>query len=81
MKEAPEAWKESPLGCYPSGTAYENEKFRVVSYEYYSRNGYMEKVPLYWLAYNKYPIKNGKYVTDKCFKTAKEAMAACREEK
>jgi hypothetical protein len=66
-------WTDSDLPCYPVGTAYENNKFRVVHYDYNKEGNFLEKLD-HWRAYFK---KDGMYAVTGFFKSAKEAMNAC----
>ncbi len=66
-------WTESNLPCYPSGEAYENNKFRVVHYSFNKDGNFSEKLDN-WRTYFK---KDGMYADPRIFKSAKEAMNAC----
>ena len=66
-------WTESNLPCYPSGEAYENNKFRIVHYSFNTNGNFCEKLD-HWRAYFK---KDGMYAVPQTFNSAKDAMNAC----
>ena len=69
-------FKESELLCYPSGIAYENDKYRVVFHEV-STYGGMITMRKHWRAYT---LPSGMYVDgDKEYHSKNEAIKACQK--
>jgi hypothetical protein len=66
----------SKLLCYPNGKAYENDKYRVVYYEY-SLSSSMIHPYLHWKAYT---LPNGLYVNGNTeYETKEQAIDACQK--
>ena len=75
-------FKQSELGCYADGKAFDSDNYRVVFYEFSSHGGVYLYPDPHWSAYKRFDKKGkplGKYVDTENtrYQTKEEAIQAC----